>query len=1241
MAGWDELVDEARVWALDQTMKGLPHQVGNGYERGLAPAPCHRNGTGGDLEQLPREETPVSEELPQSLHVATPKRVEENLLTPEHHGQVCHEEAVDSAVEITAGAFVSASRKKDARDSVAGLRLGECGVLLAKKLLEVLPLRSQTTGKGNSGGIFPLPTSRSCFLDLEPSLNNEELAWMGCVTSSLNSMWGGEVFVETMANRAQRRCLENILREVKRFCSIPTCLEVADWDAFFSIRSVDYKGDEVRVARSFCWANIAPALPKEVGKVPLAELCSHGSRHYVENFDLYLKPKQEWKLPRAPRVMIEEKHWPEICSGLVKAGVCTFLEESEVFHTEEGPLLNGLFGVTKDEWTDDGTEIMRLIMNLVPLNSLCRPMSGDVDTLPAWSGMSPFFLQPSQNLLVSSEDVKCFFYTLSVPLCWVKYLAFNRLVPDAALPEALQGKRVYLASIVLPMGFLNSVSLAQHVHRNLVMNPPQGNTAGGSNPPEQELRKDRTFVAGDSLWRVYLDNYELLEKVEKTNMVELEGSLAPGVLALREQYERWNVPRNFKKSVQRSTKAEVQGATVDGELGVAYPRESKLAKYFGLALLLAGQERSTQKHWQVVCGGLVYFAMFRRPLLGGLNQVWRHIEDLESSGSWWAPTSQDCILEVLRFLGCLPLARMDFRADIHPLVTCSDASTHGGGVCVSTGTTPFGSMVAEGCLRGELPESRTGDLVLSVGLFDGIGALRVALDALGVQVIGHIAVEKEAAARRVVEAHYPGTVSLSAVEEINKEVVQGWATRFSQCALVLLGAGPPCQGVSGLNCDRQGALKDARSSLFWHVPRVRELLRRYFPWCPVYTIMESVASMDTQDRRVMSEGIGHGPFLCNAGDFTWCNRPRLYWIDWEIDSKVQKPGDGEGAWAPRVVTLEGHQDISQVLRSGWIKVDPDHAFPTFTTSRPRAKPGRKPAGIQGCSEMELERWTRDLHRFPPYQYKEAHCVVNRGNLLRIPDVAEREIMLGFPLHYTAPCVSKTDRKASWYQDLRLSLLGNTWSVPVVAWFLGQLLGRLGLAHTPSAQEILDRLQPGTAETTQGRLVRLPLNPERSSTGDSSYPLAYKLGNLISIKGEDIMLTTPSTQMVKFHRLRASVPSRLWRWRVVAGWRWSLSKEHINSLELRAILTALKWRIEHQHHFNVRLIHLTDSLVCLHCLTRGRSSSRRLRRTMSRINALLLASNAQPLWGYVHTDQNPADKPSRWHRRVRTKFRNAA
>jgi hypothetical protein len=266
--------------------------------------------------------------------------------------------------------------------------------------------------------------------------------------------------------------------------------------------------------------------------------------------------------------------------------------------------------------------------------------------------------------------------------------------------------------------------------------------------------------------------------------------------------------------------------------------------------------------------------------------------------------------------------------------------------------------------------------------------------------------------------------------------------------------------------------------------------------------------------------------------------------------------------------------------------------------------------------------------------------VNKKNELRVPDVAERELMLGFPLHYTAGCLPKSQRKTDGYNDCRLTLLGNTWSVPVVASLLSQLLHRLGLIGPLSPQDILDRLRPGHCPMAQGRLFRLPLNGSRESKPDCSAQLAFKLGNMISIKGEDIMLTTPTNQLAKFHRLRATVPARCWRWRVVSGWKWKSLGEHINSLELHAILTSLRWRIEHAHHYKTRFIHLTDSLVCLHGLTRGRTSSRRLRRPMTRINALILASGSQPLWGYVHTEQNPADKPSRWGQRVRTKFRHA-
>lgn len=212
---------------------------------------------------------------------------------------------------------------------------------------------------------------------------------------------------------------------------------------------------------------------------------------------------------------------------------------------------------------------------------------------------------------------------------------------------------------------------------------------------------------------------------------------------------------------------------------------------------------------------------------------------------------------------------------------------------------------------------------------------------------------------------------------------------------------------------------------------------------------------------------------------------------------------------------------------------------------------------------------------------------------------------------------------------------------MVTVLLNHLFATLGLTQLLTPAEVLVSLAPGAGATIQGRLTRLPLNPARGSCDDSSAELAFKLSNLISIKGEDILLTATTSQTVKYHRLRASIPSRLWRWSIVTGWCWTGGREHINALELRAILTLLRWRVEHKGHVGIRIIHLTDSMVCLHCLTRGRSSSRKLRRTVSRINALILASNLQPIWGYVHTDQNPADKPSRWGRRVRTKFRNAA
>ena len=211
--------------------------------------------------------------------------------------------------------------------------------------------------------------------------------------------------------------------------------------------------------------------------------------------------------------------------------------------------------------------------------------------------------------------------------------------------------------------------------------------------------------------------------------------------------------------------------------------------------------------------------------------------------------------------------------------------------------------------------------------------------------------------------------------------------------------------------------------------------------------------------------------------------------------------------------------------------------------------------------------------------------------------------MGFPIGYRVGSVAKKDRHTQQHVDIRHSLIGNSWSVPVVARFLSQLFGRLGFCKVHTPQELMDLLTPSGHVFLQSRLWRKPLRPVPPPDSMMANQLVPKLANLISIKGEDILLTTPSSQL--FHRLRASVPSRLWRWRIVTGWRWTGNKEHINALELRAVLTSLKWRIQHRGQTGHRFLHLVDSLVVLHSLARGKSSSRKLRSTIARIIALLI------------------------------------
>lgn len=286
------------------------------------------------------------------------------------------------------------------------------------------------------------------------------------------------------------------------------------------------------------------------------------------------------------------------------------------------------------------------------------------------------------------------------------------------------------------------------------------------------------------------------------------------------------------------------------------------------------------------------------------------------------------------------------------------------------------------------------------------------------------------------------------------------------------------QGVSGLNADRRGALRDARSCLFQHIPRIVSMFKQAFVWAQVHSLTESVASMDYQDCLTMSEQFEAFPWYIDSAGISLAHRPRVYWVTWELCEaegvEVKLGSDGRLPLEGEVV-LTAQVDPSHFLEPGWQKVSPK-AFPTFTTARPSQTPMRKPAGLKDCLPHERARWSQDHHRFPPYQYKDEHCVVSSSGEVRPPSVLEREVILGFPSGYSVQCLPKAKHGSTEHQDARLTLFGNSWSVPVVAWLISCLVVRLGIVEPLSLADIVKRATPGCSDRLQNLLLRPPVPP---------------------------------------------------------------------------------------------------------------------------------------------------------------------
>ena len=455
--------------------------------------------------------------------------------------------------------------------------------------------------------IFPLPASQDSSLALRSTV------------SALNDLSGYDPVADEPDQSASPLGVQkNLERLVNRFEIWDTMPPEVSFEKLFTSKTLDYVGEEVKIAQRLKWSAVAPSLPEGVGLLPLEDFCRLGTLHYIQHFTDYLWPDEVIQVPRAPTAMVEPESWGDICKGLVERNICEVWPVDHLVHFGGVPLLNGLFAVGKGEF-HEGEEIQRLIMNLTPVNSLCQSLKGDVGTLPSLAGFSGFLLEENEVALLSSEDIRCFFYLFSIPDAWKPYMGFNREVPATMVPESWRGQPCVLVSRVLPMGFLNSVAIAKHIHRNItrwsatMVSPPVGG--------EGELRKDLGMSSSASLYRVYLDNFDQVERHDRITADMILGVPSAQVLKLRQDYLSLGLPRHPKKAVERQYKAEIQGALFNGLDGFAMPKVAKVWQYALLAVELLTRGTASLKELQVVAGGFVYMCMFRRPLLCSLNGV--------------------------------------------------------------------------------------------------------------------------------------------------------------------------------------------------------------------------------------------------------------------------------------------------------------------------------------------------------------------------------------------------------------------------------------------------------------------------------------------------------------------------------------------------------------------------------------------------------------------------------------------
>ena len=489
------------------------------------------------------------------------------------------------------------------------LRLGELGVVLQQ--LQQIP--KEMLG----ADVF------------EPK-NFSEDCWTLVAMTAINSLYSGAgQLLEGPWRPSDLRAVQSIrlrvekVRDGSQGISLQGCWE--DIESDLKSRRVNYTGEELVQCHQLTLEQILPALPFKGhgGCVHSLDWVGPVTRNFLLDSDKAILPDTGQALPKLQgKIHVAPGELDSIVSVLIEREICTWIPLSSVLYYRGQPVLNGLFGVEKSSVTAGGLPVLRLIMNLVPSNTVLQQLTGGTRSLPYIGQWLSTVLEDQQELRFWQSDMSSAFYLFDLPQSWWGKLSFNILRTADQLN--LPGSGVFaLCCKVIPMGFNSSVALMQELSENLLLHTqiPRGARISRGEPLPLwltgALRQSETN--GKAWYHIYLDNFCAAAKIDPPEFSR-EGNFFH--LEAEEAWRRAGVVSSEKKRKSNEVQVEELGSFVDGRsliMGVTMERSLKLIH---ATLYLVGRRFLNKKMAQIIAGRWVHVLQFRRPGMSCLDEIW-------------------------------------------------------------------------------------------------------------------------------------------------------------------------------------------------------------------------------------------------------------------------------------------------------------------------------------------------------------------------------------------------------------------------------------------------------------------------------------------------------------------------------------------------------------------------------------------------------------------------------------------